>query len=190
LTKRFTPPWLGSAEFIKSDYSAGKLSSEEFDRWYESIKQGDGKTYYPKARGKKPEGVTVPCFLCGEPFNRQRISGHYCRACRESVRKRKDAANKRRKRDELKEALPKVVKEIRPELFVLVNKLAEQEARKKVGLVPDRMPEGSSSSYGSDDGRSTYDKELSEDLDRLSWYSACHRWWIDNPHWNIGLYGG
>lgn len=185
------PPWLSRYGDASRQYLEGLVTAEEFDAWHEAVMGLDAEASRPvKRTGAKPSGSLVPCLLCTQPYTRKQVNGHYCKPCQKEVRKRRNALNMRKVREELREALPRVVSEPGPGVFQKLDKAAEQEARDTRGLLPDRMPAGSQTPYGSDDGRSTYEKDLSEDLDRLSWYAACHRWWLDNPHWNVGLYSG
>ena len=57
-------------------------------------------------------------------------------------------------------------------------------------VVADRMPAGSSSDNGSDDGVSTRYKDLAEELETKRAEVMAHRWFTENPHWTVGLCGG
>lgn len=140
-------------------------------------------------------GVTIPCFACDQPFERKRISGHYCPDCRDEKRKTRSAEIKAKSRATAKEItkqLEHLSSEDKPSgystLIVHVEATAEGEYRQQMGMVRDLMPSGSSSAYGAEDGRSTYDSDLADALDCLSARAEFHRWWLDNPHWNIKLY--
>lgn len=139
--------------------------------------------------------MIVPCLTCDELYERKRISGHYCPDCRLTRRQKRSAEIKAEKRREVKEAakqLNHLPAENQPDsystLIISVATAAEEEYRRQMGMVRDLMPAGSSSPYGAEDGRSTYDTSLADALDSLSARAEYHRWWLDNPHWNVNLY--
>lgn len=141
-------------------------------------------------------GVTIPCFSCGDLFERKRLSGHYCPECRKTRRRKRSAeikAESRRTAREVTKQVEQISSDDEPNgystLIIRVESQAEGEYRQQMGMVKDLMPPGSASAYGAEDGRSTYDTELADALDSLSARAEFHRWWLDNPHWNIKLYG-
>lgn len=188
MSTRVRPPWLSRFESMRRRYLDGAISAEEYDAWHKEVQGLDAEASQPLVLvGAKKRGVRVPCLLCSTPYIRKYVNGRYCEKCREDVRTRRNAENMRRKRAALREALPQIVPMSTASVLDLIDNLAAAKEVVQNGAVPDRNPPESFSPYGSEDGRSTYDKRFGEDLDRLGWYSACHRWWLDHPYWHLGL---
>lgn len=141
----------------------------------------------------------IPCYTCGTRYERKRISGHYCEACRAERKRQNDIETASRLRQIRRDAelewfsmAPATDDEDEVDyatqsLFVQLDSAAEAVWRQERGVIRDMMPDGTSSFYGSEDGLSTEDEWLGERLDVLAALSECHPWWADNPHWNIGL---
>jgi hypothetical protein len=53
--------------------------------------------------------------------------------------------------------------------------------------VMDRQPSGYLTPAGSDEGRSTFFKDLAADLDYACKQVAKHEWWSENRHWSYDL---
>jgi len=59
---------------------------------------------------------------------------------------------------------------------------------RRARVVPDRQPVGWISPYGSEDGRSTYFRDLRDELDALTIRASLDPWWAENPHWCAPLH--
>lgn len=121
----------------------------------------------------------LECIQCGTPYTVDvwaRRHTHFCETCREGRARAQD----RERKAELQQAL----QDLRARAL-----LAEEDAV-SLGpdVVPDRQPVGWIAPYGSEEGRSSYFRDLRIDLDRLSVIAAGHPWWSENPHWCAPLH--
>lgn len=132
--------------------------------------------------------MNLRCIQCGVGYKADNWSqkhSHFCTGCREARRR-----NRRRERyTELKDG----VVTASPELEEYANLDDHLEdflsgEDRKPSVAPDRQPVGWLSGYGSEDGRSTYVRDLREELDLLSIRAALDPWWGQNPHWCAPLH--
>lgn len=132
------------------------------------------------------------------------MASHFCPACRVERKREADRVRVRTWRAEVAEARENAAEILNgyvnggmDEGYVepirdYVDDIAEEMAStvpRRLDTVPDRMPPGSNSPAGSDDGTSTYFSDLAEDLDRHAREVAKHPWFAENPHWAYGLHG-
>lgn len=134
-------------------------------------------------------GKEVPCLTCGEPFT-SRKGGRFCRVCKgdynRTVRNRKE-----READELRERVAANV----PAGTALPTQQEFLSAVRTGAVVAttDRQPPAWLAHWGSQDGRSTYFKAVSEAIDQklreLKDDLEAQQWYEENPHWAVGIPG-
>ncbi len=127
---------------------------------------------------------TIPCLRCETPFERKRRGPvvHYCRPCRVERKREYDRAYRRQQDQVIEDLQARLPDEMTVHLDELRGVLGLCEAE-TLPLAHDRMPAGSKSPVGSDEGRSTYFTDLAGELDTLSREAASHPWWSTEPHW-------
>lgn len=158
-----------------------------------------------KKAARVTETVTVPCNRCGAAFGRRRKGPQtaHCRPCRIVL-----------KRDRNRIRMAETRRHVDDALHEELHGLADREHAYRVAAtmlppdrtVADRMPAGSTTPLGSDDGRSTFFKSLAEELDGLASASVRHTcrdtadkfahhtegdcggcFWEREPHWHVDL---
>lgn len=136
----------------------------------------------------------IPCLDCDEKFERKRGQPtSYCPACR-AKRNNARHAERRCEREAARRPFVEAAEALRPHLMPsmyqhaieVAHELAENGPRVK--LPPDRMPDGTHSDRGPDDGTSTNWTDLAEHLDQQQARALADEWFTDNPHWREGLY--
>src|SRR5690606_30419906 len=112
----------------------------------------------------------VDCLWCGAAFTRSRRWAYFCESCRAKRNRGKqetrDAARWYRLRHAAEAIAPTLELDRVPTLQQYVEELDLSEGE-DLGLSPDRMPEGANTPYGPDEGRSTFFKDLSGELETL-----------------------
>jgi len=91
----------------------------------------------------------------------------------------------------LRDAAEGIAPTLEPDLVPTLQQYVEEldlSEGEDLGLSPDRMPEGANTPYGPDEGRSTFFKDLSGELETLHKEASKADWWDDNPHWNFELH--
>lgn len=150
---------------------------------------------------------TIPCLRCTTPFERKRRgpSAHHCPACRVVIKR----GRTRERMAEYRSTVDAALSRLPSEVSVSAREWAYATAVRAGGKLPtqnDRMPEGSKTPLGSEDGRSTYFSDLAEDLDVLAADSTRHTcedtgrkyghhtgadcgacFWEAKPHWCVDL---
>lgn len=130
--------------------------------------------------------MSVNCLRCSVQFERQRVSEHFCRTCAEA-RAREIRKLRGRERYELGKELVDEYRKANPEWVADIS----EERLEEIGLatehgdaslVLDKMPDGANSPAGPEEGRSTYFRDLADELDLLCYEAAHHEWWPANPH--------
>ena len=149
----------------------------------------------------------IQCLRCSEPFERKPRGpmAHHCPMCRVVIKRERTRARMAARRAEVDVALSRLPHEVSLSAREWAYEAATR-AGEKLPVQNDRMPEGSKTPSGSDDGRSTYFTDLAEDLDILSADATRHTcrdteppyahhtskdcggcFWDDRPHWCVGL---
>jgi|SRR5690606_12020812 len=132
--------------------------------------------------------VVAPCARCGEEYERK--GGYFCPSCRDARKRETDRRTKEKRRQEIREAIERVRDVIPTGMVVDWDLFADELASDPDDQVPavvDRQPVGWKSPRGSEDGRSTFFKDLAGELDWLERQANEHPWWAENPNWSIGL---
>lgn len=133
--------------------------------------------------------AVLPCYRCQAQFEcKPRNPSHFCEICRIKINREKARERQRQKLDRVQKMIASLPDSrsivLRGQEDALVSALQD-----RITTVQDRQPEGWKSPSGSEDGRSTYFKELAGELDTLSAEAANDPWWEANPHWAFGLAG-
>lgn len=152
--------------------------------------------------------VALPCHRCGQWFERKRRGRRtiHCPTCREALARQKAnnryaAARRQVDGNPVVRAALRGVNDRERAYRAAATALAPDCA------VPDRMPSGSTTPLGSDDGRSTFFKDLAEELDGLAAAAVRHTcrdkadkfahhtkedcggcFWEKEPHWYVDLH--
>jgi hypothetical protein len=143
----------------------------------------------------------VPCLRCDTQFERKRRGpvSHYCQPCRRDRKREYDREYRLRADEAITELRTRLPDEIAVYLddYRDVLDLDENET---LPVAHDRMPPGSKSQLGSDDGRSTFFRDLAGRLDYLASEVTKHTcqdpedprdcprcFWDENPHWTHDL---
>ena len=153
------------------------------------------------------EGYIVPCLRCKAGFERRRRGPvtHHCGPCRVVIQRERARDRAARARKTVDTALSRLPEEVGTTAREYAYTLA-LSAGSRLPAVADRMPPGSKSPLGSDDGRSTYFTRLAEDLDARAKAAARHVcqdtegpyahfteadcgqcFWEREPHWCVDL---
>lgn len=137
---------------------------------------------------------TIPCSRCGtdvtvKPHGRPK----YCPPCGVVVNREKQLERNREV-----EADRRLLREVANNLrgYVTADMWARvEDYLDSLGLppdseppiVPDRMPDGTMSDGGPDEGVSTNWKDLQQELDERRMRVIMHDWFTDNPRWLDGV---
>lgn len=133
----------------------------------------------------------VDCLWCGAAFTRSRRWAYFCESCRVKRNRVKQETRDAARRDRLRDAAEGIAPTLEPDLVPTLQQYVEEldlSEGEDLGLSPDRMPEGANTPYGPDEGRSTFFKDLSGELETLHKEASKADWWDDNPHWNFELH--
>ena len=127
--------------------------------------------------------TTVPCLRCKAPYERKQRGRHttFCPVCRAGNKLAADRQRAQRVYDAGQRILD-LAASLWPELDDAQRWRAAEYFR-DLGLVPDRMPPGSTTAAGPDEGRTTSYADLDEELTRRSRAAAEHPWFEEHPHW-------
>src|SRR5690606_11400478 len=116
---------------------------------------------------------------------------YLCESCRvkrdRGEQEPRDAARRDTLRDAAEAIAPTSSPDPVPPLQQYAAELDSSEGE-DLALSPGRMPEGANTPYGPDEGRSTFCKDLSGELETLHKEASKADWWDDNPHWNFELH--
>lgn len=128
---------------------------------------------------------TSDCLECGRSFNLPRAgkSPHICPACRREEFRAYQA-------DRYKQIKEGVWDRIADPADVSLNfdQFAASVLKDdRLPIATDRQPVGYLTPAGSDDGTSTFFKDLAADLEWSSKVVAKHEWWEQNGHWSYQL---
>jgi hypothetical protein len=150
---------------------------------------------------------TIPCLRCETLFERKRRGpvAHHCQTCRSALSRERARARYAARRAAVEEAVNRLPYEVSVSAREWVYESATL-AGDKLPTQNDRMPPGSKTALGSEDGRSTYFTDLAETLDSLANASARHTcketdgkhahhtqddcggcFWDAKPHWCVDL---
>lgn len=141
--------------------------------------------------------TTIPCLRCSESFERNsRAPSKYCKPCRKAinVEKQFDRRNVIAEDQKLLREVAELLREhLDPSMYQKVEEYVQSLGVPVVslgdsGMVADRMPEGSSSPGGSDDGTSTNYPDLFAQLEARRLEVIMHDWFKENPHWTEGMH--
>lgn len=130
-------------------------------------------------------GLTT-CLECKKPFTSGRKKTHICPACR-NVQWNEYQTDRRR---QIKEGVwPALHARLPDEVSLTVEGMVDEflKHERVLATVMDRQPSGYTTPAGSDEGRSTFFKDLAADLDYMGKQVAKHEWWSENIHWNYQL---
>lgn len=139
--------------------------------------------------------MTLPCVDCGAPIDRKPRGPKpkRCPPCAKRVDREKRAE---RHRDiEADRALVRSVAEnlreyVTPDMWARVEDYVAAigvRPNTEPPLVPDRMPDGTLSDAGPDEGTSTNWTDLAADLEQRRMSVIMHEWFADNPRWLDGV---
>lgn len=136
--------------------------------------------------GSKLTTKTRRCVTCKTEFVLPRAgkSPHLCPACRIKERAVYDA----KRYQELKEGVWQRIADP-AEVALTFDQFAEAVIKdeRRLPISQDRQPVGYLTPAGSDEGRSTFFKDLAADLDYACKQVAKHEWWEENVHWSYQL---
>lgn len=129
---------------------------------------------------------SIPCLRCETSFEQYRRSpSHFCRPCRVIRNREAQRTRSHRSAEQLAELRTRLPAEVSVHLEVYGHALGLHG--QALPAVSDRMPVGTKSPAGPDEGRSTYFAELAGELDTLGREAAGDPWWDENPHWAFAL---
>lgn len=137
---------------------------------------------------------TSICGRCGLSFEHKRVGAKFCPSCHVTINREKQVERNAAVRVAQSEVLA-VAESLRPYLMPehyakIEDYLAELGVpMPEAGISHDRMPDGTMSNGGSDDGMSTTDIDLADVLDVRRLEVIAHDWFIEHPNWQEGLYG-
>ena len=130
--------------------------------------------------------LTMTCLDCGKPFTVGRKRTHKCDDCRNKDWNSYQADRRKQIREGVWPALhSRLPEEVSVNLATFVDEFVAAERFQPA--VVDRQPSGYLTPAGSDEGRSTFFKDLAADLDYACKQVAKHTWWIENPHWSYQI---
>ena len=119
-------------------------------------------------------------------FSRRKSSQHFCLDCSAAIAREKARERQKVRRIRAKDAIafsPYATAEWAVDLTV--ERLEEIGLALETGdpaLVLDKMPDGSNSPAGPNEGRSTFFRDLAGELDELCAIASRDEWWAENPH--------
>lgn len=129
---------------------------------------------------------TMTCLECKMTFIVGRKPAHHCPACRKDQWNDYQADRRRQIKEGVWPALhARLPEEISIEVSGMIDDFLRNE--RVLPTVMDRQPTGYMSPAGSDEGRSTFFKDLAADLDYACKQVAKDTWWVENPHWAYQL---
>lgn len=125
------------------------------------------------------------CLRCRNGFEVGRKRAALCEECRDAKHRWQKRELQRELREDeqviLNNALPLIPVEHHEYARALVKGIVRQRDNTAKVSGWDRMPDGSKSAAGADEGRSSYFVDLRNELDALSAAAANDPWWDDNP---------
>jgi len=137
----------------------------------------------------------IPCLRCSEPFEGKRFgpSVKYCAECRRLRKNEADRDRRQRVRED-QALLHRVAESLReyvtPDMWQTI-----QDYIANVGAVPgsplslvvDRMPAGTATHAGPDEGVSTTNPMLAQTLEGQRMRAIMDDWFVEHPHWLEGV---
>lgn len=134
---------------------------------------------------------SVPCIDCGKVFERIRRSGRYCSECRARIKRENDKDRRSAAREEqagLRQLAESMREYLTEDMYATVTEYIDSlGVPLATPVTTDRMPPGTLSGFGPNEGMTTEWKDLQLDLDKRRLQIIMHDWFKDNPHWAVGV---
>lgn len=139
--------------------------------------------------------TTKTCLRCGGTFEAKRSTARYDDSCRINVNRENTAARKRdidEQRAEVRVIAESLRPYLMPEMYDRVDVYLQSIGiahHEQPPIVPDRMPAGTMSNAGPDEGCSTTRLDLEAELEARRLEVIVHDWFTEHPNWLDGVNG-
>lgn len=134
--------------------------------------------------------IRLACLQCGGAYIvRDWATGHahFCPNCREARKRNYERRRYAEIKDGLLDIIPTLEEYVGASLDDHIEDFVDGEDTRPA-IQEDRQPVGWLSPTGSNDGRSSYFREVRQICDVLAIRAARDPWWAANPHWCAPLH--